>query len=135
MSKPVLTPSQPQTFEEPDALPSNEFGFLDVLIIIAQNLRLLILAPIVAGALGYGIAYVWPPKYASLAYLTFPLEAEKQTDAFKSAEALMRSPPVLDVTNPKNTVLRNESIPTATIGVSITIVVTCYFLSNGVVSR
>ena len=97
MSKPVLTPSQPQAFEEPDALPGNEFGFLDVLIIIAQNLRLLILAPILAGSLGFGIAYVWPPKYASLAYLTFPAESEKQTDAFKSAEALMRSPPVLDV--------------------------------------
>jgi uncharacterized protein involved in exopolysaccharide biosynthesis len=101
MSKPVLTPSQPQAFEEPDTLPGNEFGFLDVLIVIARNLRLLILAPIVAGLLGFGIAYVWPPKYASVAYLTFPVEPEKQTDAFKdafkSAEALMRSPTVLDV--------------------------------------
>lgn len=97
MSKPVLTPSQPQAFEEPDALPGNEVGFLDVLIIIAQNLRLLIFAPIVAGLLGFGIAYIWPPKYASVAYLTFPAESEKQTDVSKSAEALMRSPPVLDV--------------------------------------
>lgn len=97
MSKPVLTSSQPQAFEEPDALPGNEFGFLDVLIIIAQNLRLLIFAPIVAGLLGFGIAYIWPPKYASVAYLTFPAESEKQTGASKSAEALMRSPPVLDV--------------------------------------
>lgn len=96
MSAPALTPSQPQAFEEPDTLPGNEFGFLDVLIIMARNIRLLIFAPLVAGFLGLGIAYVWPPKYASVAYLTFPAESEK-TDAFKSAEALMRSPPVLDV--------------------------------------
>jgi hypothetical protein len=94
MSKPVLTPSQPQVFEEAETHPGNEFGFLDVLIVIAQNLRLLILAPLIAGLLGFGIAYVWPPKYASDAYLTFP--AEKQADAFKTAEALMRSPTVLD---------------------------------------
>ncbi len=57
---------------------------------ILQNLKLLLLGPVIVGLVAFGIATMLPKWYTSVAYLNLD-EAGART-----ADALMRSPPVLD---------------------------------------
>lgn len=45
----------------------DEIGWLDLLLVVAQNLRLLVLGPLVAGAVAVGGAYFVPAVYESVA--------------------------------------------------------------------
>ena len=65
-------------------------SLLDLLLVVAENIRLLVLGPVVVGLLVWlGMGFL-PVKFTSQAYLSLSL------DSAKAVEAIMRSPTVLD---------------------------------------
>ena len=68
----------------------NETSLLDLLVVVAENLKLLILGPVVVGLVALGIGYALPQSFTSQAILTLPAELQAQ------AAAIMVSPLVLD---------------------------------------
>jgi hypothetical protein len=77
-----------------DVEEENEVSLLDLLVVIAENLKLLILGPLVAGLLALGIAFAVPQSYVSQAILTLPTPTPTPTPT--QAAAMMVSPLVLD---------------------------------------
>ena len=74
----------------------NEISLLDMLIVVAENLKLLILGPIVVGALAWAFAYSLPQNYTSEAILAIPVATATATaTATAQAAAVMVSPIVL----------------------------------------
>ncbi len=65
-------------------------SLLDLLVVVAENLKLLILGPVVAGLLAYGYAFTLPPSFTSQAILVLPMPSSQQ------ASTMMVSPLVLD---------------------------------------
>jgi hypothetical protein len=65
-------------------------GFRELIGVISGNLKLLVLGPVVAALVAFGVASVLPKWYTSAAYL-----AVDETGA-RVADARMRSAPVLD---------------------------------------
>lgn len=70
----------------------SEISLLDLLLTVAENIKLLILGPLVVGLLALGIGFVLPQSFTSQAILSLP--AASQTPA--QAAAMMVSPLVLD---------------------------------------
>lgn len=68
----------------------NEISLVDLLLVVADNLKLLILGPLLVGLLALGIGYTLPQSFTSQALLNLG-------DSAKVVEAMMRSPVVLDV--------------------------------------
>lgn len=68
----------------------NEVSLLDLLVVVAENLKLLILGPLAIGLLALGIGYTLPNIFASQSYLSLG-------ESGKAVEVIMRSPAVLDV--------------------------------------
>jgi len=68
----------------------NEISLVDLLLVVADNLKLLILGPLLVGLLALGIGYALPQSFTSQAHLNLG-------DSAKAVEAMMRSPAVLDV--------------------------------------
>lgn len=66
--------------------PADETTLLDLLVVLAENLKLLIVGPLLAGACALGLSFVLPQTYDSVAIL--------QADA--SIASLMTSAAVLD---------------------------------------
>jgi hypothetical protein len=90
---------QPEAYK-PSA--KNGFGFEALFALVLQNLKLLLLGPVMAGFFAFGIASFLPRSYTSVAYL-----ALDETGA-RVADARMRSIPVIDkvlaeVSVPQNT--------------------------------
>lgn len=75
-----------------DVEEENEISLLDLLIVVAENLKLLILGPFAAGLLALGIAFTLPQSYVSQAILALPAPAPTPTQA----AAMMVSAIVLD---------------------------------------
>ena len=73
---------------------ADEISLLDVLLVVADNLKLLILGPLLIGLLALGGAYLLPQKYISEAYLGLGAGA-------KGVDAVMHSPLVLDSVHKK----------------------------------
>lgn len=48
---------------------SDEIGLLDILVILAENLRLLVLGPLAAGLIALGCTFMWPQTFESVAVL------------------------------------------------------------------
>ena len=71
-----------------DVEEENETSLLDLLVVVAENLKLLILGPFAAGLLALGIAFTLPQSYVSQAILALPTPTQ--------AAAMMVSPIVLD---------------------------------------
>jgi hypothetical protein len=67
-----------------------ETSLLDLLLLVAENAKLLMLGPIAAGLIVLGIGFAQPRTYTSQANLNLT------GDSAKSVEAMMRSPAVLD---------------------------------------
>lgn len=82
----------------------NQTNLLDLLVVVAENLKLLILGPVVFGLLAWGAAYTLPHRFTSQAILTLPTTTTTTTNAPTSAStptsaqaaAMMVSPLVLD---------------------------------------
>ncbi len=71
----------------------DEVSLLDLLLVVAQNLRLLILGPILVGSLALGVGYVLPQSFTSAAILALPTTT---TTTPAQAATMMVSPIVLD---------------------------------------
>lgn len=85
----------------------NETSLLDLLVVVAENLRLLILGPVVIGLLALGFGYALPQSFTSQAILTLPTELQAQ------AAAIMLSPLVLDSVVESRRLSRGQSISLA----------------------
>lgn len=75
----------------------NEVSLLDLLTLVADNIKLLILVPVAAGLLALGASFLLPKTYTSQAYLSLG-ESSKASlgESSKSVETVMKSPVVLD---------------------------------------
>lgn len=80
-----------------------ESGFLDSLLILSQNLRLLVIGPLTVAAVVLGILFALPPRFTSQAMVAFPIGAVSgslpgysATITAPQAAALMKSAAVLD---------------------------------------
>ncbi len=71
-----------------------EFSVLDALIVIAENIRLLILGPVLVGLLAWGVPYALPQRFTSEAVMALPTSST----ALNSPQviAMVLSPWVLD---------------------------------------
>lgn len=69
-----------------------EINLFDLLLVVAENLKLLILGPLVAGLLALGFGYTLPKSFTSQAILALPTP----TTTPAQASAMMVSPLVLD---------------------------------------
>lgn len=47
----------------------DEIGLLDILVTLAENIKLLILGPLAVGLLALGVSFVWPQTFESVAVL------------------------------------------------------------------
>src|SRR5450830_478787 len=72
----------------------NEISLLDLLITMAENLKLLILWPVLVGLLALAIGYSLPQRFTSQAILALPTTTPTPTPM--QAAAMMVSPLVLD---------------------------------------
>jgi len=72
----------------------NEISLLDLLITMAENLKLLILGPVLVGLLALAIGYSLPQRFTSQAILALPTTTPTPTPM--QAAAMMVSPLVLD---------------------------------------
>jgi hypothetical protein len=91
---------QPEVYQKPSA--RSGFGFEALFALVLENLKLLLLGPVIAGLVAFGIASFLPKSYTSVAYL-----ALDETGA-RVADARMRSTPVIDkvlseITAPRET--------------------------------
>ena len=83
-----------------------EVNLLDLLVVVAENLKLLILGPFVVGLLALGIGYALPQSFTSQAILALPTSTPTSmptpmpmpmpTSTPTQASAMMVSPIVLD---------------------------------------
>lgn len=63
-----------------DRLPQDdEIDLLDLLVTVAENIKLLILGPLLAGVLAFGAVSLWPATYES----GFTLQGEKKLGPVK----------------------------------------------------
>ena len=80
----------------------NEIGMLDLLVVMAENIKLLMLGPLAVGLLVWGLAFVMPQSYVSRAILVLPapvqgqMQVQAQAQALERAAVMMVSPLVLD---------------------------------------
>jgi uncharacterized protein involved in exopolysaccharide biosynthesis len=82
----------------------NEVGLIDLLLVVAENIKLLFFGPIVVGLLALGIGYTLPQSFTSQAILALPTPLATQTQTQTStqtqtptqAAVMMVSPTVLD---------------------------------------
>ena len=75
----------------------SETSLLDMLVVIAENLKLLVLGPLAAGLVALGICYLVPQSYTSEAIIALPNTSPIVTStATAQAAALMTSALVLD---------------------------------------
>jgi hypothetical protein len=70
--------------------PTDTLDWLDLLAVISENLRMLVLGPLLAGLCAVGIGFLLPHTYTSSASLGL------NESGARNAETLMRSPAVLD---------------------------------------
>jgi hypothetical protein len=71
-----------------------EISLFDLLLVVAENLKLLILGSLVVGLLALGIGYALPQSFTSQAILALPTTTTTPTPT--QASAMMVSPLVLD---------------------------------------
>lgn len=58
-----MTEQSIQTYEE------DEISLLDIAVTLAESWRLLVLGPLIAGVLAFGLSFLWPKTYESVAIL------------------------------------------------------------------
>jgi uncharacterized protein involved in exopolysaccharide biosynthesis len=92
--KPIIIPMRPNN--DPTLQTANEQAdLLDLLLPIAENIKLLVLGPLLVGLCALGISYFLPKTYVSLAILNTPVTTQS-TPAEHVAASLMTSAIVLD---------------------------------------
>lgn len=95
----------PAKFDHKKMPDGDEISLLDLFLVLAENIKLLIVGPLAVGALAYAISYALPQMYTSVAYLRLPKTSEVSQDAetlplvarsADAARALIFSPVILD---------------------------------------
>ena len=71
---------------------TDQVSLLDILLVLAENAKLFLLGPLLAGLLGLGVSFALPQKFVSEAILAIPASPQPAAQA----ASLMRSPLVLD---------------------------------------
>lgn len=67
----------------------DEINLLELLVVIAENLKLLILGPLIAGLVALGLAYWWPPTYESVSVMqTAKISPQLAASLARSADVL-----------------------------------------------
>lgn len=66
----MIRPMNENLNPHPDAADDTEIDLLDLLVVAAENVRLLILAPLIVGLLALAGAYAWPKTYESVSVLS-----------------------------------------------------------------
>jgi capsular polysaccharide biosynthesis protein len=75
--------------------PDDEISLLDILVVLAENFWLLVLAPLVIGAIAFGIVSFLPKTYESIAILEPPPTLDNSgTDGAATMLARLNSPEV-----------------------------------------
>ena len=87
----------------------DEVSLLDLLLVVAENVKLLILGPLLVGLLALGGSYLFPQKFVSNAILVLPSAAQAPTQA----AVMMVSPVVLDPIIESLGLSRGESLQMA----------------------
>jgi Chain length determinant protein len=75
-----------------------EISLLDLLLVVAENLRLLVLGPLLVALLAWGVAWTLPKSYLSQAIIALPGTAPNAPPALSANQAasMLQSPLVLD---------------------------------------
>ena len=84
---------------EKNAIEQPAMGGFDRLILVLESWRLLLLGPVVAFSVAYGVCHIWQQSYTSYAILAIPLapgQSVQLTQTPVQAAAMMVSPLVLD---------------------------------------
>jgi len=81
-----------------------EISILDIFVVLAENLRLIILVPVVIGLIALGVSYLIPPTYQSTSWLTL---GEAAVPAMNSEEVFSK---VLEKTDWINTSTHEEAL-------------------------
>lgn len=90
-----------------------EVSLLDLVVVVAENLKLLVLGPLLAGLVALGVGFVLPQSYVSQAILLIsPPNAPNAPNAAQAA-AMMTSPLVLDPIIASHPELRGEPLEAA----------------------
>lgn len=79
-------------FEEPQA----EVSLLDLLLVVAENLRLLLVGSLLVGLMALGVGFVLPPSFVSQAILLIAPPNSPNSPNAAQAASMMVSPLVLD---------------------------------------
>lgn len=66
----MIRPMNENLNPHPDAADTPEIDLLDLLVVAAENVRLLIVAPLIVGLLALAGAYAWPKTYESVSVLS-----------------------------------------------------------------
>jgi uncharacterized protein involved in exopolysaccharide biosynthesis len=74
----------------------DQVSLLDLLLVLAENAKLLLLGPVIAGVVAFGVAFTLPEKFTSEAILAIPTAVTSGGQSAAQAASLMRSPLVLD---------------------------------------
>ena len=64
------------TDETTPLLPDDEISLLDLLLVVAENARLLIFGPLIAGLAALGIAFVIPPTFTATTRILPPQQQQ-----------------------------------------------------------
>lgn len=96
-----------------------EISLLDLLVVVAENLKLLILGPAVVGLLALGATYTLPQSFVSQAILALPTPTTTTTaTAAAQAAAIMVSPLVLDPVIESLNLSKGRPIQVARVGLA-----------------
>jgi len=88
-----------------DSKATTEVDLFDFLLILAKHWKKIVLAPIVASLVGYGLTYALPNEYSAIARVTPPLEPPASTAALTSQIGTLASLAGIGVpTNPSDVV-------------------------------
>lgn len=75
----------PQLVRQAHSVQAEEFGLLDILITLAENIKLLIIGPLLVGLCALGMSYVVPKTFDSVAVL----RAEQPTASLMTTAAVL----------------------------------------------
>src|SRR5512133_2908398 len=90
-----------------------EVSLLDLLLVVAENIKLLVLGSLLAGLVALGVSFVLPQSYVSQAILLIPPPSSPNLPSPAQAAAMMTSPLVIDPIIAADPELRAEPIESA----------------------
>jgi uncharacterized protein involved in exopolysaccharide biosynthesis len=83
----MTTENMPQSENKvgPDQIEEEEISLLDLLLVVVENLRLLVLGPLAVGLAALGISFMIPPTYTAKTQFLPPQQQQSSASAFVQA--------------------------------------------------